>query len=51
MADERKNPTAEALENTASAPETNVPDSALGVGENNAASAGADRMSWADFIG
>ena len=42
MAEKRKDPTAEALENTASVAETNAPDSAIDVGENNVTAAGAD---------
>ena len=42
MAEERKNPTAEALDNKADAPETKAPDSAVDVGENNVARGGDD---------
>ena len=42
MAEKRKKPTAETLENNASPAENIVPDSAYGVGENNATGAGAD---------
>ena len=44
MAEKRKNPTAETLDNTVSQAETNVPD-AVDVGENNVAQAGADAKS------
>ena len=45
MAEKRKNPTAEALENNAEVAETNVPDSALDAGVNNVDAADTDAKS------
>ena len=45
MAEKRKNPTAEALENNAAVAETNVPDPALDAGVNNVDAADTDAKS------